>query len=153
MVESELFGGFFRLGLLGLGRFPAQADAGDLDARQLSTVSDGPVITFAAAILERGDFLVLALLDDFTRNSRAFDERAAVRQLVAVAMEQNIAERCFLAGFSVKKIDVDDVALSDAMLSAACFDNCVSHTRNTSGGKPRKFTRIRRHDKRKSNVE
>ena len=42
----------------------------------------------------------------------------------------------FLAGFAFEKIDIDDVALRDAMLSAACFDNCVSHTRRECfGGK------------------
>jgi hypothetical protein len=36
-------------------------------------------------------------------------------------------------------------------LSAACFDNCVSHRRKKClGEKPRKITRMRHFDKRKS---
>ena len=98
-------------------------------------MADGPVITFAAAILERDDFLVLPLLDDFTRDRGAFDERTAVGQVVAVAMKQNIGENGLPPGFTLEQIDIDNVALGDAMLSAACFDNCVSHTEKYFGGK------------------
>ena len=62
---------FLCLGLLGLGSFPAEADAGDLDPGQLAAMPDGAVITFPAAIFERDDLLVLALLDDFARDRRA----------------------------------------------------------------------------------
>src|SRR2546423_13081722 len=92
-------------------------------------MADRPVISFSAAILERDDFLVLALLDHFAGNGRAFDQRAAVGKLVAVAVEKDVAENRFLAGIALEQIDIDDIALRDAMLSAACFNNCVSHTR------------------------
>ncbi|MEY2561050.1 MAG: hypothetical protein QOG51_1465 [Verrucomicrobiota bacterium] len=110
-------------------------------------MADSPVITFAAAIFEGDDLLVLALLDDFAGDSRAFDERAAMGELVAVAMKEDIAKYGLLTRVALEKIDVDDVALRDAMLSAACFDNCVSHTRNALGEKPRKFTQMRHFDK------
>src|SRR3978361_78386 len=90
-------------------------------------MSDGPVITFPAAIFESDAFLVLTLFDDFSRDGRAFDQRRAVGQVFTVAMEQDIREDTFFANFSIKEVDIDDVSFCDAMLSAAGFDNCVSH--------------------------
>jgi hypothetical protein len=98
-------------------------------------MANGPVITFAAAIFERDHLLVLALLDDFAGNGRAFDQRAAMGELVAIAMEKDIAENGLLPRVAFEKIDIDDVALRDAMLSAACFDNCVSHNEKELWGK------------------
>src|SRR6266404_692666 len=62
------FFGVVGLGLLRLGSLSAEADAGDLDTGQLAAMPDRAVIAFPAAILERDDFLVLALLDDFARH-------------------------------------------------------------------------------------
>jgi hypothetical protein len=136
--------------LLRLGSFSAKADARDLDARQLAAVPDGAVITFSPAVLERDDLLVLALLDHFAGNGRAFDERAAMGELVAVTVKEDVAKDGFLAGIAFEQIDIDDIALRDAMLSAACFDNCVSHTKsrvNASGEKPRKVPQMGGFDK------
>src|ERR1700716_779275 len=69
--------------LLRLGSLSAKADARDLDARQLAAVAHRPVVALSAAILERDNFLVLALLDHFAGNGRSFDERAAVGEFVA----------------------------------------------------------------------
>src|SRR6478672_2869495 len=91
-----LFGGFFCLRLLCLRSFPAETNAGDLDAGQFPPMADGAVITFAAAIFEGDHFLILALFDDFAGNGRAFDQRAAMGELVAVAMEEDIAENGLL---------------------------------------------------------
>src|SRR4051812_41726486 len=112
----------FGLRLLLFRGFAAQTDARDSNAGQLAPMADSAVITFPAAILERDDFLVLALLDDFAGDSRALDERAAVGDLVAVAEEKNIGKHALLAGFLIEEIDIDDVAFRDAMLSAASFD-------------------------------
>ena len=92
-------------------------------------MADGPVIAFTTTILERDDFLVLPLLDDFARDGGSFDERAAMRKIIAIAMKQNIGENGLFARFTLEQIDIDNIALGDAMLSAACFDNCVSHGR------------------------
>src|SRR3954470_8891572 len=117
-------------------------------------MTDGPVVTLPAAILEGDDLLVLALLHDLARDRCALDERRSVRDLVAIAMEQDVGEDTLFAGFLIEEIHVDDVALRDAMLSAACLNNCVSHTKswvNASGEKPRKVPQLRSFDKR--NVE
>jgi hypothetical protein len=90
-------------------------------------MADRPMITFPAAILESDDLLVLALFNDLTRDGCSFDERIAVRKLVAVAMKKHVSENTFFADFFIKKIHINDVALGNAMLSATCFDNCVSH--------------------------
>ena len=72
-----------------------------------------------------------------------------MRDLVAVGMKEDVGEDTLLAGFLIEEIDIDDVAFRDAMLSAASFDNCVSHTKKP-GEKPRKVPQVRRFDKRKS---
>jgi hypothetical protein len=130
------FGGFLGLRLLRLRSFSAETDASDLDTRQLPSMANGPMIAFSATILEGDDLLVLALLNYFSRDSGAIDEWTAVREVVAIAMEQDVAKSGFLARFAFEQIDIDYVALGDAMLSAACFDNCVSHSEGEfSGGK------------------
>src|ERR1700730_17680420 len=98
-------------------------------------MADGPVITFTATILERDDFLVLPLLEDFARDGGAFDKRVPMRQLLAIAMKKHVGKHAFFSGFLVEKVHIDDVALGDPMLSAACFDNCVSHGRRKSRAK------------------
>src|ERR1043166_3842827 len=118
------------LRLLRLRRFPAQTDAGDLDPGQLATMPDRAVITFPAAIFERDDLLVLALLDHLTGDGCALDEGRAVRELVAVGVKKDIGEDAFLAGFFIEEIDIDDVSFRDAVLSAASLNNCVSHTKS-----------------------
>jgi len=53
---------------------------------------------------------------------------------VAVAMKEDVAENGFFARISFEEIDIDNIALRDAMLSAACFNNCVSHTKKLNAG-------------------
>src|SRR5204862_4861865 len=84
------------LRLLGFRSLPAQADAGNFHPRQFAAMSHGPVIPFPAAIFERDDFLVFALLDDFTGDGCAFDERRAMRDLVAVGTKKNVGEETLL---------------------------------------------------------
>src|SRR3954454_6340758 len=112
-------------------------------------MTDRPVVALPAAILERDDLLVLALLHDLARDRCALDEGRPVRDVVAVAMEQDVGEDTLFAGFLIEEIHVDDVALRDAMLSAACLDNCVSHTKSrvSLGERPRKITRMGGFDK------
>src|SRR5436190_2894851 len=139
------------LRLLRFRSLPAQADAGNFHPCQFAAMSHGPVIPFPAPILERDDFLVLALLDDFAGDSSAFNERRAMGDVVAIGMKKDVGEDTLFAGFLIEKIDIDDVAFRDAMLSAASFDNCVSHTKKpgvTPGEKPRKVPQVRRFDKR-----
>src|SRR5688572_9706239 len=130
MRLSGFFRGFRCLGLLGFRRFPAQVDAGDLDPRQLPAVANRAVVTLPATIFEGDDLLVFALLYYFTGDGRAFDEGVALGLLVAVAMEKHIGKNAFLARLFIEKVDIDDISFRDTVLSAACFDNCVSHTKS-----------------------
>src|ERR1043166_1469811 len=124
-------------GLLRFRSLSAQGDAGDLDPGQFAPMAHGPVVPFPAAIFESDDLLVLALLDHFTSDGRALDQGTAMGELVAIAVKEHVAESSFLACISLEEIDIDNIALRDAMLSAACFNNCVSHTKSRvlSGGK------------------
>src|SRR5205807_5013523 len=98
------------LRLLRFRSFAAETDPGNFHAREFPPMPDRAVITFPAAIFERDDFLVLALLDHFARHSRALDQRRAVSNLVAVAVEKDIREHAFFARFLIEEIDIDDVA-------------------------------------------
>src|SRR2546423_12401536 len=64
----------FGLRLLRFRNLPAQADPGNFHPGQFAPMSHRPVIPFPAAVLERDDFLVFALLHDFTGDGCAFDE-------------------------------------------------------------------------------
>ena len=110
-------------------RFFRQGDAINLHAREFTAMTDSAVVTFAAAIFERDDLLVLALLDYFAFNGRAFDQRRAVRDVVAIRMKEHIGENPVLARLGLEEIDIDDVTFRDAILPATSFDNCERHKR------------------------
>jgi hypothetical protein len=50
-----------------------------------------------------------------------------VRDVVTVAVEQNVCENALFADLGIQEIDIDDVTFCDAVLSTASFDNCESH--------------------------
>src|SRR5947199_6980833 len=135
MRLRRFIGGFLGLRPLCLRSFSAETDVGDLNARQLTPMANGPMITFSATILEGDDLLVLALLNHFAGDSRALDEWIPARDFLSVAMKKYLSKHALFPGFLVEKIHIDDVAFSDAMLSAACFDNCVSHGSKKSRAK------------------
>ena len=97
---------------------------------------DGAMITLSAAVFERDELLVLALLDHFAGHGGALDQGTAVGDLVAIAVKEDVAKNGFFARISFEEIDIDNIALRDTVLSAACFNNCVSHTKSwMPGGK------------------
>lgn len=89
-------------------------------------MTDSAVVTFATFKFERDDFFVLALFDNLAVDSCAVDRRA-VRGLVAIGMHEHLAEHDFLADITFQQIDIDSVALRDAILPPASFDDCESH--------------------------
>jgi hypothetical protein len=91
-------------------------------------MSNGPVIAFAPSVFERDDLLVLALLDHFRGHLCARNQRIAMGELVAIGVHQHFAKGRGLACFHVEKIDIDRVAFRNAILPAASFNNCVTHT-------------------------
>src|SRR3954468_9716859 len=113
----------FRGLLLGIAR----ADFGDLHASQFPAMAARAVVAFPAAIFESDDLLVLALLDHFTGNGGAFDQRRSMGQVLAVREKQDVRENTFFTDFSIQEVYVDDVTFCDAMLSAAGFNNCECH--------------------------
>jgi hypothetical protein len=50
-----------------------------------------------------------------------------MRKVFPVGVHQDIAKRRGLPRLNVEKIDIDCIAFRDTILSAASFDNCVSH--------------------------
>ena len=68
-------------------RLVAQSDCGDLDPGEFPAMADCPMIPFSATILEGDYLLVLALLDDLSRDGSALDQGAPVGYVVAVTQE------------------------------------------------------------------
>ena len=85
------------------------------------------VIALAPSVLERDDFLVLALFHHFSSDLCPGYKRASVRHVFSIGKHQHLAEGRSLAGIDVQKIDIDRVAFRDAQLPATSFNNCVSH--------------------------
>jgi hypothetical protein len=136
-MDKKLLGCF-----LCRGRFlcSAHVDAFDFYARELTTMANRAVISFAPLKLKRDYLFVFALLNHFAGDFSAGNQRITVCEVIAVGVEQDIAKGSGLASFDIKKIDIDSVAFADAVLSATCFNNCVSHEKEGMlwGKKPRK---------------
>jgi hypothetical protein len=90
-------------------------------------MADRAVIAFAPLILERDDFFVLALFQNFRSDLRPGDEWAPMRYVFSVGKHQHLAEGRGLTWIDIQKIDIDRIAFCDAKLPAASLDNCVSH--------------------------
>jgi len=96
-------------------------------------MTNGAVISFAPAIFESDDLLILALLDYFTGYLRP-RKWASVADFVAVGMHQDILESELLARFTFEQIDIDRVAFGNPILSATGPDNCVRHSLGKRAG-------------------
>ena len=114
--------------LFGGTLFRSYTDAFDLYARQFAAVADRAVITFAALVFERDNFLVLALVENFGSHFRPGDERVAVSHVFSVGKQQYIAKCGSLPRFDIDKIDINNLAFRDAKLPATSPDDCVSHS-------------------------
>ena len=105
---------------------------------------DRPVIALAPLVLERDDFLVLTLFQDFSSDLRPGYKRAPLRHVCSIGKHQHLAEGRRFASIDVHKVDIDRIAFRDAKLSAASLDNCVSHEPEK---KPRTVPQNARFDK------
>ena len=135
------------VGLLRGGFFRSYTDALDLYARQFAAMPNRPVIALAPLVLERDDFFVLALFQNFSRDFRSGYKRAPVRHVFSIGKHQHLAEGRGLARIDIQKIDINRIAFRDVKLSATRFNNCVSHV---SEKKPAKLPQMNRFDKRKA---
>src|SRR5919106_2592363 len=91
-------------------------------------MADRAVITFAPPVLERDDFLVLALFDNFSSHLCSGDERVALSHVLSIGTQQYITKRGSFARFDIEQIDIEDVAFRDPELPATSSDDCVSHS-------------------------
>ena len=62
-----------------------------------------PVIALAPLVLERDDFFVLALFQNFGRDFRSGYERAPVRHVFSIGKHQHLAEGRGLAGSTSRR--------------------------------------------------
>jgi hypothetical protein len=138
---------FLFVGFLRVGFFRSYTDALDLYARQFAAMPNRPVIALAPLVLERDDFFVLALFQNFSRDFRSGYKRAPVRHVFSIGKHQHVTEGRGLARIDIQKIDIDRIAFRDVKLPAAGLDNCVSHVLEK---KPPKLPQMDRFDKRKA---
>src|SRR4029077_12351759 len=85
------------------------------------------VITLSASVFKGDYFFVLALLNNLSGDLRAGNQRIAMGEIFSVCVKQYFAERSRFTWIKVEKINVQRFAFRDAILSSACFDNCVGH--------------------------
>src|SRR5688572_3370223 len=96
------------------------ADRDDAQQGHLLAVPGLAAIVVPAALLEDDDLLALRLGDDLGRDG----DLAGFRQLVAVAGEQDVAQRDRVAGVTRQLLDRDLVSGGDAILLAARAHYC-----------------------------
>src|SRR6266480_122237 len=94
------------------------------------------VVTFSSSKFVGDDFFVFALLNHFHCHFRVLDRRA-MRDPIAISVHEHVRKHNLLARFGLEQIDIDRVALRDAMLPATGLDDCKSHTSNALWGKSR----------------
>ena len=97
-------------------------------------MADGAMIAFSALVLIGYDFRRLVLLDDFG-NHRGSGKGAAGLEIGPCTVEKNVGESVLGTSGDIEFLDVDDVALGDAVLFTAGFEDCV---RSHKGGPVKK---------------
>lgn len=103
-------------------------DAGDFEFGQMTAETDLLVETFAAFELECHTFVAAELFYDFGGDRSACYCRGANSHGCAFAYQKNV-EFGFTADFECEFFHIDFIALLDAVLFTACFDDCVAHDR------------------------
>src|SRR5688572_23855965 len=95
-------------------------DRDDAQQGHLLAVPGLAAVVVPAALLEDGDLLALRLGDDLGRNG----DLAGLGQLVALAGDQDVAQRDRVAGVTRQLLDCDLVSGGDAILLAARAHYC-----------------------------
>ena len=104
-----------------------RADGFDFEPGELPAMADRAVVALAALKFEGDNLRRLGLLDDFGGDSGARHERHAYRKAFAVGNQENLLERCLRASLDVEFFDLDHITFRDAVLLAACLNDCVCH--------------------------
>ena len=102
----------------------ARFDFFDFHDRQFLAVADGFMITLAAFHLESEFLLAALVLHHVGNDAGARDGRRADGDFIAANHEHAVKREGF-AGLDVEAFDFERVARDNAILFAACFENCV----------------------------
>src|SRR3954468_24476093 len=100
------------------------ADLGDLDPRQLLAMAGATLVAALGLELEHAQLRTAQVLDDLRGDVR-LAERVALEHGVAVAREQQRRKRDGGADVVGQPLDEEGLALFDAVLLTASFDDCV----------------------------
>jgi hypothetical protein len=101
----------------------------DLQLGEVAPEAFGLVEALATLELEGDSLHVTELVNHFRGDLATFNEGCADRHAVAFTAKQNLAESYFGIDFGIEFLNVEGVALLDAVLFTACFDYCVGHGR------------------------
>jgi hypothetical protein len=104
-------------------------DRSDLEAGKGTAETFGLVESLAALEFESDAFRATELADDLRGDGRTGDGRSTDLHAVAFADEKNLVKGDFGIDGNVELLDVEFVALLDAVLFTAGFDHCVGHGR------------------------
>ena len=102
----------------------SQSDLGDLHLGVGLTMADGLLLALLSLVLEDGDLLGLAVLDDLSLDGCTLNNGRANLGVLAVQDSQNLLELHGSLSLSVQLLDVQDIALSNGVLLATGHDNC-----------------------------
>ncbi len=84
-------------------------------------------MTLAALELESDTLGPTELIENLSSHCRALHERSSYRGGGAVVYEKNLAELDLAIDFALELLNIEFVALLDAILFAAGLEYCVGH--------------------------
>jgi hypothetical protein len=87
-------------------------------------VASRPTRVLTPPLFESDDFRASGLLDQFARNGRSLHDRGSNRRSVWTDDHQHLIEGDLIAHFTGDPVNLDYIIGGDAVLPAACFDDC-----------------------------
>ena len=87
-------------------------------------MADVALLALLSLVLQDVDLLALAVLDDLSLNSCAFNDGSAELGVLTIQNCQNLLERDSFVSLVFQLLDVQDITLGNSVLLAASYDNC-----------------------------
>ena len=82
------------------------------------------LLALLGLVLEDGDLLSLAVLDDLSFDGCAFHDGSADLGVLTIQNSQNLLKLNCLLSFSLQLLDVQNITLGYGVLLATGYDNC-----------------------------
>jgi hypothetical protein len=104
-----------------------ELDRFDFEAGELAAVAFGFMVALPALVFEVDHFVGAVLEEHFGADAGTFEFGITDAQIAAVTVEEHVINAHSGAFGGIEFFNVDLVALGDAVLFAAGFDDCESH--------------------------